>query len=76
MSPYDYEKDSDGDWDDRGELAWNEFDWQQYLNRNHRVIERFIAFYAKMRPRGDYLDDIARRMARIAGPFWCARFRT
>ena len=62
MSPYDYESGSDGDWDERGELAWNEFDWQQYLNRNHRDIERFLALYAKLRPQGDYLNEIARRM--------------
>ncbi len=52
----------DGDWDQGGELAWNELDWQQYLHRNEREQARFLAHYHKLKYTPDHLDEIARRM--------------
>lgn len=62
MSNYDSDGPSDQDWEDRGELAWNEFDWEQYLREQDEVIHRYIAFYEKLAGRTDRLDEVAQRM--------------
>lgn len=46
MSESNYENYQDSDYDDnRGDLVWNEFDWQEYLNQNKREINQFINLY-------------------------------
>ncbi len=62
MSNFEYEGSPEGEWDDRGELVWNEFDWQQYLKRAKEEIGRFISFYAQLTDRPDRLDLIAHKM--------------
>jgi hypothetical protein len=62
MSSYEFENFSEGDWEDRGELAWNEFDWQQYLKENEKEIARFLALYHQHRQEPDHLDEIAHLM--------------
>lgn len=62
MSNFDYEGGPEGDWEERGELVWNEFDWQQYLKRAKEEIGRFIAFYTQLTDRADRLDIIAHKM--------------
>ncbi len=62
MSNFDYESFSDGEWEDRGELAWNEFDWQQYLKQNEKEIARFLALYNQHKHHPDHLDQVAHLM--------------
>ena len=62
MSPFDHESFSDGDWDDREDLAWNEFDWEQYLRQQDRSIGKFLHLYDKHFERPDRLDYIASLM--------------
>ncbi len=62
MSNHDFEHFSDGEWEDRGELAWNEFDWQQYLRQNDKEVARFLALYGQHRQNADHLDEVARLM--------------
>lgn len=62
MSNYDSEGPSDNEWEDRGELAWNEFDWEQYLRQQDEVIHRYIGFYEQLAGRTDRLDEAAHRM--------------
>ncbi|HVU37123.1 MAG TPA: hypothetical protein VHC95_02210 [Opitutales bacterium] len=62
MSNQDFENFPDGEWEDRGELAWNEFDWQQYLKQNDKEIARFLALYYQQQPGADHLDEVARLM--------------
>ncbi|MGA2053352.1 MAG: hypothetical protein ABSH19_08575 [Opitutales bacterium] len=62
MSNFDFEAFSDGEWEDRGELAWNEFDWQQYLKQNEKEIARFLALYNQHKHVPDHLDQIAHLM--------------
>lgn len=62
MSGYNPEFDSDGDWDERGDLAWNEFDWQQYLKQHEQELARFLSLYRKMRHHPNRLDEIAHMM--------------
>jgi hypothetical protein len=58
----DFEHFSESEWEDRGELAWNEFDWQQYLKQNEKEIARFLTLYLLHQHRPDRLDEAARLM--------------
>lgn len=62
MSNFDYEGFSEGDWDERGDLAWNEFDWERYLRSQDRVFRRYLELYAQLKGRTDRLDRIAQIM--------------
>lgn len=53
---------SDGEWEDRGDLVWNEYDWQRYLKQNEVEMARFVSLYKKMRHHPNRLDEIARMM--------------
>ena len=62
MSNYDSDSPPDNEWEDRGELAWNEFDWEQYLREQDDMILRYLAFYDKLSGRTDRLDEVAHHM--------------
>jgi len=62
MSGFEGDYFSDGDWDERSELTWNEFDWQQYLKSNEHEAARFLSLYQKFRDKPDRLDRIARML--------------
>ncbi|MCC5789216.1 MAG: hypothetical protein JJT75_06250 [Opitutales bacterium] len=62
MSHYEHESFSDGDWDDRGDLIWNEFDWEQYLQQQDRFLHHYLELYNQHRKREDRLDYIASLM--------------
>lgn len=63
MSGYSFEGSNfDGDWEQSGDLAWNEFDWQQYLKRSEREQAKFLSYYNKLKFLPDHLDEIAQRM--------------
>jgi len=62
MSGYNPEFESDGDWEDRGDLAWNEYDWQRYLKQHDSELSRFLGLYRKMREHPNRLDEIAHMM--------------
>ena len=62
MSNFDSDGPSENEWEDRGELAWNEFDWEQYLREQDEVIHRYIGFYEKLDGRPERLDEVAHHM--------------
>ncbi|MBW8782842.1 MAG: hypothetical protein JF599_13275 [Verrucomicrobia bacterium] len=62
MSNYESDGPSDNEWDDRGELAWNEFDWEKYLREQDDVIHRYLAFYEKLKQHPDRIDEVAHLM--------------
>jgi hypothetical protein len=62
MSNFDSNSPSENEWDDRGELAWNEFDWEHYLREQDEMIHRYIGFYEQLPDRTDRLDEVAHRM--------------
>lgn len=62
MSNFDSDSPSENEWDDRGELAWNEFDWEHYLREQDEMIHRYIGFYEQLSERADRLDEVAHRM--------------
>jgi hypothetical protein len=62
MSNHNSEGPADHDEDDRGELAWNEFDWEHYLREQDEVILRYLGFYDQLGGAADRLDEVAHRM--------------
>lgn len=62
MSQYEFEGNNEGDWDDSGDLAWNESDWQIFLRNSDKEVARFLAAYNKVKNQDDRLDAAASLM--------------
>lgn len=62
MSNYNTDGTSDNEWDDRGDVVWNEFDWEHYLRDQDEVLFRYIAFYERLKKHPQRLDETARMM--------------
>lgn len=62
MSNSESDGPSDNDWEDRGELAWNEFDWENYLRDQDEVLQRYVGLYDKSAGRTDRIDHVAHGM--------------
>ncbi|MCW5549087.1 MAG: hypothetical protein KIT44_08995 [Opitutaceae bacterium] len=62
MSNYDSDGPSDSEWEDRGDLAWNEFDWERYLRDQEETVNRYLAHYETLRDDPERIDEVARRM--------------
>ena len=63
MSQYDFDNfHFDGEWDDAGEIAWGEAEWQKYLRDSDTEITRFITVYNGVIERPDRLDEAAHLM--------------
>lgn len=52
----------DNDWEDRGELAWTELDWQKYLGAQETAVHEYIKHYDQIPSAIDRVDEAARRM--------------
>ena len=53
---------SDNDWEDRGELAWTELDWQRYLGEQEAAVREYIKHYDALPDVLDRVGEAARRM--------------
>lgn len=62
MSAFDFDNNSESDWDSSEELGWNEFQWQKYLKRNQETIATFLGHYEELKRQPGHLDEIAHRM--------------
>lgn len=62
MSNFDFESFSEGDWEDKGDLAWNEFDWERYLRSQDKVFQRYLELYAQLKGHPERLDRVAQMM--------------
>lgn len=62
MSNFDSDGGSENQWDDRGDLAWNEFDWERYLREQDEAIQRYIRLYEAARSTPDRIDRVAEKM--------------
>jgi len=62
MSNFDSGEAGDEHWDERGELAWNEFDWERYLRGQEGAITRYLQLYDEAGERPDRIDHVAERM--------------
>lgn len=62
MSNFDSGGGSEDPWEDRGELAWSEFDWERYLRDQEESVRRFLSLYEAARHRADRIDWVADKM--------------
>jgi len=62
MNEFESDGSSDNEWDDRGDLAWNEFDWERYLREQDETIHRYLGFYETFRQAPDRIDRVAEQM--------------
>lgn len=52
----------DGEWEDRGELTWNEADWERYLADQERAVRDYLAAYESAGTAPDRIDQVARQL--------------
>jgi hypothetical protein len=62
MSNFDSDGGSENQWEDRGDLAWNEFDWERYLREQDEAIVRYLRFYEACKASADRIDQVAEKM--------------
>ncbi len=62
MSDYDSDGGPENEWEERGELAWNEFDWERYLREQDDTIHRYLGFYEAFRNHPNRIDAVAEQM--------------
>ncbi len=62
MSNFDSDGSPENEWDDRGDLAWNEFDWERYLREQDEAIHRYLRFYEAAKDSADRIDAVAEKM--------------
>jgi hypothetical protein len=62
MSNFESDGSAGSDGDDRGELAWNEFDWERYLREQDEAVLRYLGFYEGCRGTPDRIDAVAAKM--------------
>lgn len=63
MSNFDSDGGPENDGEDRGELAWNEFDWERYLREQDEAVNRYLSLYEAHRGQEDRIDAIAEKMS-------------
>lgn len=52
----------DGEWEDRGELTWNEADWERYLAEQDKAVRDYLAAYDAVGTAPDRIDQVARQL--------------
>ncbi len=62
MSNFDSDGAPENEWEERGDLAWNEFDWERYLREQDDAIHRYLGFYEACKASPDRIDDVAELM--------------
>ena len=67
MSDFDTDGAPENEWEDRGDLAWNEFDWERYLREQDDSIHRYLGFYEAFRQNPNRIDAVAEQMGWAQG---------
>jgi hypothetical protein len=62
MKNSDSDSSPESNWDERGELAWNEFDWENYLREQDDVVRRYLVHYEGLKDHPARIDEIAHLM--------------
>jgi hypothetical protein len=62
MSDFDSDSLSENEWEENGDLAWNEFDWEVYLREQDGAIHRYLGYYESMAPGPERIDEVADKM--------------
>jgi len=68
MSDLESESFFENDWDDRGDVAWNEFDWERYLRCQDDLLHRYLAFYESLKNHPERIDEVAHLMGWDTAP--------
>ncbi|MSU65807.1 MAG: hypothetical protein EXS38_06850 [Opitutus sp.] len=50
------------EWNEHGELAWTEFDWERYLREQDEAILRYLLLYEACKDAPDRIDAVAGKM--------------
>lgn len=67
MSDFESESYPENEWDECGDLAWNEFDWERYLREQDDVLYRYLGYYERLKGHPDRIDEVAHLMGWDAG---------
>jgi len=59
MSNFDSDGGAENEWEERGDLAWNEFDWERYLREQDESVHRYLRFYESAKGKADRIDAVA-----------------
>ncbi|MBI4623351.1 MAG: hypothetical protein HY736_09060 [Verrucomicrobia bacterium] len=62
MSNFDSDGSTGNEWDERGDLAWNEFDWERYLREQDEAVVRYLRFYQACKATPNRIDVVAEKM--------------
>jgi hypothetical protein len=62
MSDFEPDGLSENEWEENGDLAWNEFDWEVYLREQEGAIHRYLEFYEALKASPERIDEVADRM--------------
>jgi hypothetical protein len=62
MSDFESESFPEKDWDECGDLVWNEFDWERYLREQNDVLHRYLGHYERLRGQPECIDEVAHLM--------------
>lgn len=64
----------DGDWEERSDQFWNEFDWMRFLERHDQEVARFTELYLANINHPNHLDVVAHQMGWDADEWSSAEF--
>lgn len=67
MADFEFESNSDSEWDDSWETIWNEHDWEVYLASEKDQVRKYQKLYNKLARSQNRLDEIALFMGWEAG---------
>jgi hypothetical protein len=67
MSDFESESFPENEWDECGDLVWNEFDWERYLREQDDVLYRYLGCYEQLKGHAERLDEVAHLMGWDAG---------
>jgi len=67
MSEFDAEGFYDNEWDECGDLIWNEFDWERYLREQDDLVHRYLAHYETLHDHPGRIDEVAHLLGWDAG---------
>jgi hypothetical protein len=62
MSDFDSDNLSENEWEENGDLAWNEFDWELYLREQEVAVHHYLGFYEALKASPDRIDEVADKM--------------
>jgi hypothetical protein len=62
MSDFESDNLSENEWEENGDLAWNEFDWEVYLREQDGAVLRYLGIYESLLPGPERIDEVADKM--------------